>query len=788
MGLGLAPAPAVGAAASEIERAAQEAARAAELAPLTERLAERVHGFDGRVEPARLEAAVESLGGLVSRGRDLDADRAHFEALVRIAALLEEDLARARTRREEEAGGDEAALEALYRSREWRRLDYAEVTLGYWLGWARVGEAQRTPSGEARRRAMKEAERAFSRASLEMALPRIATLSLLGLGIVWRELGETDRAQRALERFEEQMVDEASEDLLGAARYELAALAFEAGDVERGRRQAARIPDSVLDRASELGLLRLELDARLSRLPPEGAGSRGEAPALDRVAELLRRLSRAGGEHAKVAAARVLEHRRLLAGLDVGPAGDLVRAEDAYAEERYEAARGAYARALDAEASLAGLDLDVARYKYAVALAKTGGPRERAIEQLEGVLEGGGGGAVRKPAARLYFSLAEAAALEGAGGGRAARARRAAQQLLDVDPQAPQADRARYRLARSGGAGGTGERVRLLEAVPEFSEVYPAARLELVRLRAERMQRLEDAGRAESDSMRAAAEALARDLDVAATLVAEGRLEARPERDARLAVLRAKAAARAGRSAERVLELVEAASARPGLDAEARRALLRLHLEALSRSGRFGQIARMLFEAPEGAVRRHWAVWYESLRRLKEQSTPRPPSGLLVRIHARLAALAPSEYRDPMALDEAEALLEAGEAAEAASRARALVEEDPTWGNARHLYARALEASGDVEGAGGAWEELAAGLEPGSELWLEAQLGRARARERSGDAEGVCRIVEEARGKAPALGDRALRERFEALGRGCPEPAGPPTPRAAEGPSGTSPP
>lgn len=768
-------------ASASLEEAAQAASRASELTPLVRTLREEVEALGASAPPTQLDQAAESLGKLVTRARDLDASREQFEALARTGRSLRTTLARVREGFEVRAGEDEQALEALYRSEDWRRLDYAEVTLGYWLGWALLGQAERTPSKAPRRELLKEAERAFSRSAMEVALPRIAGMSQLGLGIVWNQLGQSQRAERALERFDREIAPDLPASVQAAARHQLALLAFEAGDVARGQQWLDRIPEGVLGSDAVLDLVRMEASARLERMSGDAPASAAE---LDRVASLLRRLAAAGGRHARAASALVLEHRRRLAGLDVGPAGELVEAEEAFAEERYAEASRAYGRALAREEQLGGLDLVVARYKFAFALARTGGDRARALAQLEAVLDAEGASAVRKPAARLYHSLAaqQAAADPDA----EARARRAARLLLEIDPQAPEADRARLRLARSGEAPEGEDRIAMLEGVPEFSEVYPAARMELVRIRADALQRLESRGRGEGQAARRLARALAEDLDRVSSLVSEGRLAPDPARDATLAVLRAKAAERAGDPPERVLALAAEAAESPALDRAARRALLRLRLRVLRQAGRFEALGELFAGRSDGAVRRDWTAWYEAARDLDAQRAPRAPAGLLVRLYGRLGELAPEKHRDDLALAEAEALLAAGRAERAVQKARALVEADPAWGDAQILYARALESAEALEEAEEAWGLLARGVDPASPVWVEAQLGLARTRRAAGDAEGACQAVQalEAREDLPSDSEKRLRdfaglcERFRPR-QGSVE---------AAGPSGTSPP
>jgi tetratricopeptide (TPR) repeat protein len=734
------------AAASAVDRDTLERA--------SQQLADRLGAFGPSTAPRQFEAAGETLGTLVSRARDLGADAALWLELIEQARALRRHVERARFHLEARQGDDEAALERLYRSRDWQRLDYAEVASGYWLGWAQVSLGQALSPGPERRAAMKAAERAFSRASLELGLPRIATLSLLGLGIVRRELGEPERARRSLERFEALLSRQADPELLVPALYELLVIALEDGDLERARALRDRLPPEALPPERELALAKLEARAWLQH----AEAGRGGA---EQAAALLRHLNAAGGAHAEFATALVLEHRDVLAGLDVGPTGDLVRAEEAFAAGRFAEASEAYAQALSRASELPGVDLELTRYKHAVSLFESDGERELAIRELERVLAGDGD-SLRASAVRLLYVLTAAEATQHPSSASEGRALRAAELLLEIDPDSDEAAHARYRIARDRSAGSGRDPMALLEAIPTSSDAYPSACLERARLRAARLQRHANAGRGLGAEMRAEAKKLRTDLETLQALAREGRLSADPARDARLAVLHAKAADWAGEPGSRVLALVEQAERTPQLDDSGRRALLRLRLRTLCNEGLFDALTEFFDATPEAGVRRDWEIWYETLQRAERQRTPRPPSAWLVRMHARLGELAPQAHRDAAALSEAQVLLRSGRAEEAVAKAGPLVEADPGWGNAWVTYARALDASEEAAGARDAWSQVAAGVEEGSPLWFEAQLGIATALHRLGDSPNACRQLEEVRTLESQPSSAKLRSRYDA--------------------------
>jgi hypothetical protein len=431
---------AVSASAARAEDPAAIAGKAASadlagLASLEGRLAGQAAAS---ASPEALAASAEALGALVARAQELRAGSALHARLVALAARLRERVGATRGALEARAGEDEAALERLYRSAEWQRLDYADVTLGYWTGWAELSRGQALDPGAERREAMRRAVAAFERSARELRLPSVAAASLLGLGMASRDLGELERARGALERLRAQLARQPDAKLQLACDYELVAIALAQGDAERAGALAAGLPAGALTPEQRSTLVRAELEGWLGR-------AEQDPEALERAASRLRELLQAGGPSAQAAAALVQQHWAQLRGRDLGTLGELLGAEDAFAAGRFAEARDGYRRALSAPGGVPGLDARTARYKLAVSLAQTG-ERSAAASELEQLLPQLGGHAVRAPAARLYHQLAEALLAEQPGAPADARARRAAALLLVAAPDAGGAVVARLRV------------------------------------------------------------------------------------------------------------------------------------------------------------------------------------------------------------------------------------------------------------------------------------------------------------------------------------------------------
>ncbi len=698
--------------------------------------------------PPALAAAAEEFGQLVDRARAANARAPAVDRLLSAGVALADAIERERDRLEDATGDREDALEALYASDDWRRLDYAAVLHRYWTGWAEIRRGE-VSEGAARKKAFQRAERAFSRTSLEVSLPRVATLSLLGAAIARRELGATARARQALERFEAQVTRSGDAELLAPALLEATRLALDEGDLERADALFARIPADRIGTEQRMGFEQLRTEALLA------AAKKGDPGAAARAATSLRKLLAAGGDYARAAVAMAMTHREQLAAADLGTLGAWLAAEDAYADGRYADARDRYAALLGEGNAPPGLDRNVARYKFAAAVSQAGGNRAAALAALDALLAGDQGGELRQPAARMAFALAALEHDAKRDANSEARLSREARRLLAVDPGAPAADQARVIVARSG----KGDSLALLDAVAPESPTFGNALAERVRLRGVRLQRRENRGRRPDASE---ARRLLADLD---TLVARERAPD-PTRDRQLRLLAAKASQWSGAPVDRVLARVAAAEV-PGQSASQSRALLRVRLAALAGARRFDAALAEFARATDRDVRRDYAVWSEAARRLAAAGLParrREP------LWARLARNAPDASEASARLEWAKTLHATGDSAGAVREADLLLAADPTWGDPALLRARALTGLPDHAASVEAWGAVVSGVEPGEPLWAEALLEMAAAARRADDEKAACLPVAALR--APEWADapwmKKVEERLAELEVGCP--------------------
>jgi hypothetical protein len=176
-----------------------------------------------------------------------------------------------------------------------------------------------------------------------------------------------------------------------------------------------------------------------------------------------------------------------------------------------------------------------------------------------------------------------------------------------------------------------------------------------------------------------------------------------------------------------------------------------VELRSLADSGDVAGFADLLAARDDAWVRRSFAAVHATWLALEA----RAPAALRVATWTRLAELAPPAEQSAMRLALGQAQLDAGDAESALRQALALSEEDPAWGDARWLLARALDVAGEPAEAAVAWRTLVQGLPAGSERWREASAGWLGALERAGDPAAACRV---ARSVQQVSGDDAPTE------------------------------
>ena len=758
--------PAAAVTPSEIQTQATSAVDGHSISKLAGHLERIIGGYGPSNGGAEFEIAARGLGELVTRARRLQVAGSLYQRLVELALQLRTSVTRAREAREDEAGGSEASLEKLYRSLDWNHLAYAKVASQYWTAWARLGWAEGLPAGQARTTLLQKAEGGFIRGTLEVRRPWLARDSLLGAGIARRQLGKLKGSARAFQRLETILAPEGETPLLNALRVELAGLALERGRLSEAQRLMSLLPPGAIDseRAQAMGLM--EAKGRLEQVRSGGQGAA-------RAAELIRRVVEGGGEASRSAVGLALEFKKELAGQSLGLASDLIDGEEAFAARRFAAARDSFASLIARKKKMPGLDQSVIQYKYAASLSETG-DQKKAVEVLDRLLRKKLSPSIAVPAARLRYALAAQEVKNKSTANNRKRLLRAAERLVKVAPDAQEASAARIWLARAREQGGSIDKaIALLEKNAPESAAYPATRLELISLRADKLGRFDPASDAGNSRMKKEGKKLLADLDAVPELERAGRLETDSARAAVLAVLRAKALAWSGDTPANVLAAI--VRAEQGQDAVpgSREDLLRLRLAMLTRAGRFTDVQKLFSSRRDKAITENWEIWFEALNRMDKQKKPRAPAKTVAAVAGRVSTIKEFPALDAAETIQARALMRAGSPARAASVARHVIDRGAPSGPAWFTYARALEASSDNEKAMRAWRSMVTGLDEGTVHWLDAKLGVARSARASGHFRISCMAIDDAAAVVPDYGSLGRKKKFDALTPGCAKYTGP---------------
>ena len=148
----------------------------------------------GVIEATECSPLADRFGELVNQTREGDALYDQLLAVRNLGETLHDSCREGIRALEGEAGEDEAALEALYRSEDWYEVNRALATLRYWQAWLDLSLGQVNPDEKARVTDLSRARRGFEAASLRILYPGLVYGSWLGLSYVDRVDGEVWRA------------------------------------------------------------------------------------------------------------------------------------------------------------------------------------------------------------------------------------------------------------------------------------------------------------------------------------------------------------------------------------------------------------------------------------------------------------------------------------------------------------------------------------------------------------------------------------------------------------------
>jgi len=626
-----------------------------------------------------------------------------LDALDRAEAGVE----RIRARREARAGDDEAALEALYGSRDWLRMEHLEGEIYYWRGWAYFHLAgQLEPASPAAREAYRSAERAFARAMRSLRDPAIAREMILATAIAQREAGSAERAEETLARIERVFPD-APSDFHARVRLERARTAL-----ARGNGPALLAFTEASDPATrtglQLALLRLEW---LLGTPSENTAQLGAT---------ARALLGAGGEAAGQAVARI-EAQKLpsatLEALPLGREGDALVGLALLREGQYADAADRLRRA--SGGSLSGLRDDVIMARLAEAELRSDRP-EAAFGTAKTLRVRFPRSSLRGEVARFGYAAAQLWSQENGSNGPAGGAvAEASQWVLEDAPHSEEASEIRVRHALATASRSSPSRaLRLLDSLPEGASQSEAVALQKALLRSARLQtRLEESlrrtrpARSEADQLEQLLRAIPRTSELTRNYQEE--------------ITLARARARLGLGHAGALELL--------LRLESTFDVERTRIVALWMGGRPNEAlaaATELLESGAGSRRDRYALTLPVALAASEQSNGSIRAGPLRGLLAALRRAAPQgtepEFLYELALREAQVAARAGESEEAVALIQGTLAAEPRARSNLVLAAETLETGGRPDLATDVWHQLAESSPAGGTDWARARVGVAR--------------------------------------------------------------
>ena len=685
----------------------------------------------GDGELSALVAAVGEVGARLNRS--VAPDAAGLRAALRGLEEAERGVAQLRERREAEAGEDEDALEVLYGSREWLRLEHLSGEIHYWRGWAQLRRAEaeeRAGAGAgsaAARGEFRAARKSFARSLRQLRDPEIAREILLAIAIAERGAGDAVASTATAARIA-RLFPGAPPEFQRRLELERARTARARGDLDEVLARS-RDADTAAPHGLALSLLRFE--ALLEAPASEGGGERSEV-----LAATARALLAVGGDAAARTVSRLaaLEwSSAALRALRLGDAGEalvglaLLREGDAGGAAA--ALRGAAARPPP------GLREDVITARLAEAELRSGRPAA-AYRSCEVLRSRFADSPLRGETARFAYAAAQrwvaGAGADGEGEGpgtagneAATRAlREASQWVLEDAPESEEAGEVRVRQALRRAARSSPRRaLNILAAAPRAGAGGRAVALQEAFLRSARLQQALEGEFRLSGAVRARAAELATSLRG----LPEGAGGERGTYAVPLAVARARAHLGSGR-AEAALDLLRGLA--PDLEV-ARTRIAALWLA--DRPGEAAEACRELLRSRLGSAAERFALALPvALAAVERPGTPlAAPTqrALFGALRAAAPATAGVELRAELALRQAEAASREGSSEGAVALVEeALVEgpEGPRSLATLALAAELFERGGRPERALETWQHRSELSEAGSRAWARSRVGVAR--------------------------------------------------------------
>jgi hypothetical protein len=683
--------------------------------------------------PASEFAAVaRAIGTPIENARAAPTSDDDFVQLQRLLVEMR-DRTRERIRAlEAETGGDESALERLYRSTQWDDLSFALAAFPYWGAWVDLTIAERARADARRLPALHAAQLGFRAASVQFFHPGLVYGAWLGLGYIAAAQQRTGDALRLFERLDAALAEDPENPIRATVALEIRRLK---GQATPSSASGTEDPHALT--APDAQRLRSEAFAILEDTRRGGAGPR---PAAEKLKILF---ASAYVDDALIA--EVLRYTEPIIGHDIGPFGRLVDAEDAFANEHWYDAARKYAQFFAAVGPQPKLDFSRFQYHHALA-AYNAELFDEAIRLVEPLARARATPTeVRQAAAKLSYAAHAARYRAAATPANRRGLAEVIRRYLEASPADADADAARVLLAQVSEDAGAARSA--LGALGPLRGASAEAR----RLRFDLLRREFSAALGARDDRRAAA--LAREgIAQAASLEPQQR----DEDDVVVTLVQMQSVL--GDASGELLARIDVLDATPGMSQALRQALLWSRLRLLTRAGDHAGFLAYVERLAAGGSIEPWQL--ESVYVvLKTVGDPQRVVAASERL-LPLSASAPAVERR-LRLLSIESLLALNRVDEAYGAARGFVGKYPSSGNGWMLLARAAERSGEWIDADRAWRVITDRTPPGVESWWQGMVKRAEIRAASTRPESACDLrteLEPLRTQIPA----ALRTRFEA--------------------------
>ncbi|MSQ67163.1 MAG: hypothetical protein EXR83_03060 [Gammaproteobacteria bacterium] len=651
-------------------------------------------------------ATARNFGALVDQVRQQDAPDGDLLRLRKLAAEMRQRTLARLEAAERAGGGDEAALEGLYRSSEWEDLSFSLTAFPFWGAWLDLSLAGRPTQAGDRVQLLWRAKRGFRAASMQIYQPSLVYGGWLGLGFLAVAEHNLVQARKIFESLIKALSFDDKHPVRKAAEAELAMLAGKGLPGSSGGASGAAAGPR--DPALEPIFVLLE-QHRQTKVGAREAGAK------------LRAVIAAGGMNMALLV-DVLKYQSEIVSENLGAFGALVAAEFAFSNQQWFPAARKYKEFFAAEPRGSDLHFERFKYRYAVASLKSDLNEEaaRLADQLLQTpkLEPD----VMKAATKLaYVARARRMASKSTLASREELAR-AARHFLEVSPNDPDANGARINLAQS--LGDTTAALRLLNGIK--SPANARGSIETARFFVIARQFAKVANKPGGG-----AEALAREgLGVWATLSDEQQ----ENRDNQAFYLQLRAVADPDPAA--VLTAIALAEQQPGVSVTAQRGFFWARLRLYDRLGQprraLAEIAGRQTPVP-GWMAEQLYPWVKHL----------PDHALQAEFAASLAPKLKGlpEMERRFRLLNIELLLESGRGEEAYTAARALLADYPKAGDGYRMLAKAAQQTKRLIEADNAWGVITSKVPPSFEVWWEGMLSRIEIRAQSTRPAAACELV-----------------------------------------------